>query len=87
MVCEIQTEHAIPLALTNCNGTLWSYPKNFSKSYTERDLVFYKETHQSPKRPLPPVRGYMCESAFREETKDTGGVHGSRRVAVVFKSV
>ena len=33
-------------------------PRNFSKSYTGRDIVFYTEPHQSPECPLPSISGY-----------------------------
>ena len=88
MVCETQTQHVVtPTSIIwKYNGTLWSVLGNFSESYTRRDIVFYTETHQSPECPLPPISGYTRESAFREETRDTKGVRGSRGVAVLFKS-
>lgn len=81
-----ETQYTIPLACTiwSCKGTLWSELGNFSESYTGRDIVFYTETHQSPECPLPPVDGSTWESTYREETRDTGVVRGSKGVDVLF---
>lgn len=66
-------------SLTSC----WSDPGGFYETYTDRDMIFYTETHESPERGLPTVTGYLWESAHSR--KDTR-VRGSEGVAVVFRA-
>ena len=62
-------------AVWNCNGTVWSDPKGFLETYTDRDMIFYTDTHESPDRGLPTITGYTWESTHMIETRrDTGVV-------------
>lgn len=70
----------------NCNDTLWSDPGNFAEVIAGQDIIFFTETHQSPERPLPRVCGYTWGSAFRGETRPSGGTRGSGGVAVLYRS-
>lgn len=56
----------LKVAVWHCNGTLWSDPRGFLKTYTDRDMIFNMKTHESPERGLPTITSYRWESAHRK---------------------
>ena len=57
------------IAVWNCNAILWSNLGSFSGTYTDRNIIFYTETHESQDRRLPTINGFTWESAHRRETE------------------
>jgi hypothetical protein len=49
------------------------------------DILFITETHASPVRPLPDIAGYHWFSTCRQETRSSGGVRGSGKVACLIR--
>lgn len=55
------------MAVWNCDGTLWSGPWGLSETFTDLEMIFYVETHESPERGLPIAMTYTWEITYRRD--------------------
>ena len=78
------TENTLRMTLWNCNGTLWTHPDCLKEILKVSDILFLVETHQSPNRGLPRVKGFHWEPVFRQTSRQRI-TNGSNGVAMLFR--
>ena len=77
-------ENTLRMTLWNCNDALWTHPDRLEEILKVSDILFLVETHQSPNRGLPRVKGFHWEPVFRQTSRQRI-TNGSNGVAMLFR--